>query len=269
MKSDPRVLGVIGWPVGQSKSPAMQNAALRALGLDWSYVKLAVPPERLAAALDGARALGLRGLNVTIPHKEAVLPLCEPDALAREVGAVNTIAFESDRVLGLNTDVHGFRMLMAETGVAPGGRALILGAGGAARAVAMALRSTGHPDIRVVSRHQTTITVKGDPLPAFPWDERILHRELGGTDLLVDATPRGLDPHATPIDLSPLPPHAAVLDLVVRRATRLVVDARTRGLRASAGAAMLLHQGAASLERWTGRAAPVETMRAALEAVLD
>jgi shikimate dehydrogenase len=268
VRTEPQVLGVIGWPIAQSKSPAMQNAALHALGLDWSYVKLAVPPHQLAAALDGARALGFRGLNVTIPHKEAALHFCQPDALAREVGAVNTLSFEGERVLGFNTDVHGFRMLLAESGVAPGGRALILGAGGAARAVAMALRSTGHADIRVMSRHQTTLLVKGDALPAFPWDEQILRRELWQTDLLVDATPRGLDPQAASLDLSPLPAKAAVLDLVVKRETRLVADARRRGLRAATGVAMLLHQGAAALERWTGRPAPVEIMRAALEASL-
>lgn len=269
MKPQPEVLGVIGWPVSQSKSPVMQNAALRSLGLDWSYVKIAVPPERLADAVDGAHALGLRGLNVTIPHKEAALALCEPDALAREVGAVNTLSFEGEHVLGFNTDVHGFRMLMAETGVQPGGRALILGAGGVARAVAMALRSTGHADIRVVSRLKTTLRVKGEPLPAFPWDPRILARELAATDLLVDCTPRGLDPSAPRLDLSALPPTAVVLDLVVRRQTQLVIDARSRGLKAAAGAAMLVHQGAASLERWTGRHAPIEVMRGALEAVLD
>src|SRR5205823_451855 len=150
--------------------------------------------------------------------------------------------------------------LMAETGIGPGGRALILGAGGAARAVTMALRTAGHEDIRVVCRRQSTMYVKGDPLPSFPWDDHVLARELASTDLLVDATPRGLDPHAARIDLSPLPDTAAVLDLVVRRETRLVADARARGLKASAGAPMLLHQGAAALERWTGRPAPVEIM---------
>src|SRR5690348_11338837 len=138
MRDDARVLGVIGWPIAHSRSPEMQNAGLKALGLDWTYVKLAVPPPKIVSAGHGPAALGFRGLNVTIPHKETVLALCEPDALAREVGAVNTLAFEGDRVLGYNTDVHGFRMLLGETGVAPVGRVLILGAGGAARAVAMA-----------------------------------------------------------------------------------------------------------------------------------
>src|SRR5262245_18592903 len=108
-----RVLGVVGWPVGQSESPAMQTAALQALGLDLHYTSFAVPPSRLARAIEGAQALGLRGLNITIPHKEAAVALCSPDPLALEVGAVNTISFDDDRIAGSNTDVHGFRMLMA------------------------------------------------------------------------------------------------------------------------------------------------------------
>src|SRR3954447_3454506 len=187
------VLGVIGWPIAQSKSPAMQNAGLRALGLDWSYVKLPVRPDQLTAAIRGAQALGFRGLNVTIPHKEAVLGLCEPDPLAREVGAVNTVIFESDRVLGFNTDVHGFRMLLAETGVQPGGRALILGAGGAAKAVAMGLLTAGHRDIRVMSRRAVPMIVQSELIPSLRWDEAALAIELAATDLLIDATPRGLD----------------------------------------------------------------------------
>src|SRR3954462_4159660 len=102
------VPGVIGWPIEHSKSPAMQNAGLRALGLDGTYTKLPVRPDQLPMAIRGAQALGYRGLNVTIPHKEVALGLCEPDALAREVGAVNTLVYEGDRVLGFNTDVHGF-----------------------------------------------------------------------------------------------------------------------------------------------------------------
>jgi shikimate dehydrogenase len=265
------VLGVIGWPIAHSKSPAMQNAALRALGLDWHYSAFAVRPDRLPGAIAGAAALGVRGLNVTIPHKEAALALCEPDPLAREVGAVNTLVFEDERVLGFNTDVHGFRMLLAEAGVPPHAplRTLMLGAGGAARAVAMGLRTAGHRHIRVMSRRGLPLVIQGESLPSFRWDDDELARELEHTDLLIDATPRGLDARAVALDLSPLPPHAAVLDLVVRRETRLVADARARGLRAATGVAMLLHQGAAALERWVGQPAPLDVMRAALEAALD
>ncbi len=247
----------------------MHNAALKALGLDFSYVTFAVPPERLPQAIAGAAALGMRGLNVTIPHKEAALTLCEPDAIGWEAGAVNTLIFEDQTIVGTNTDVHGFRMLMAEAGVTPGGRAVILGAGGATRAVVLALRTTGHRQVTLVSRKGQPITVGDVTVVARPWTPETLARELAGCDLLVDATPRGLDPAGPELDLSPLPPHAVVLDLVVKRETRLVAAARARGLKAATGTAMLLHQGAAALERWLGRSAPIEVMRAALEASLD
>ena len=264
-----QLLGVIGWPVQQSRSPAMQNAALRELGLEeWSYVRFAVPPDRLAGAVEGAVALGVRGLNITIPHKEAALTLCAPDPLAREVGAVNTLVLERDSVSGTNTDVHGFRMLMAENGIQPGGRALVLGAGGAARAVVAALRTTGYGEIVVVSRKAEPLVVGDTRYQAQPWTPEVLARELARADRVVDSTPRGLDPTLPPIDLAPLRQHAAVIDLVVQRSTPLVADAHARGLKAATGTAMLLHQGAAALERWLSRPAPIDVMRAALEASL-
>jgi shikimate dehydrogenase len=265
-----RLLGVVGWPIAHSRSPAMQNAAIEDLGLDFVYLAFAVPPHQLVHALQGAATLGFRGLNVTIPHKEVALGLCQPDALAREVGAVNTLIFDGARLRGINTDVHGFRMMMAEAGVPPSfdrpGRAVILGAGGAARAVAVALRSAGYTDLVVVSRNATPVTVGGVALAVQRWE--ILPRLLSGADLLVDATPRGLDPESPAIDLTGLPEHAVVLDLAVAAATRLTDHAQARGLRSATGASMLLHQGAASLEAWSGVAAPVEIMRDALYASL-
>jgi shikimate dehydrogenase len=269
MTGHTRLLGVVGWPIAHTRSPAMQNAALRSLGLDLVYLPFAVRPGELAQALAGARALGLRGLNVTIPHKEAALALCEPDAIAREVGAVNTLSFDDDAVRGTNTDVHGFRMLMAEAGCKPGGSAVILGAGGAARAVVAALRTTGHRQLTIVSRRGAPLTVGGVQVSGLAWESSSLAARLAHADVLIDATPRGLDPNAPAIDLSPLPAGAVVLDLVVRRETALVHAARARGLKAATGTAMLLHQGAAALERWTSRPAPVEIMRAALEASLE
>jgi shikimate dehydrogenase len=260
-----RLYGVIGWPVAHSRSPAMHNAALAALGLDAVYLAFAVAPERLAAALAGARALGVAGLNVTIPHKEAALALVAPDELAARVGAVNTLTFDEDTVHGTNTDVHGFLQLCAEAGAPASPRAIVLGAGGAARAVVAALEGRARA-LTVVGRRSGTLTVGGIGHAVAPWSE--LPARLPGCDLLIDATPRGLDDAAPAVDLEPLPPEAVVLDLVVRRETAITRAAKARGLRAQAGAAMLLHQGAAALERWTGRPAPVEVMRRALDAAL-
>ncbi len=263
--SHTRFLGVLGAPITHSRSPAMQNAALEALGLDYVYLAFAVPPERLPDAIAGARALGVRGLNVTIPHKEAVLALCRPDETARTVGAVNTLVFEANEVVGANTDVHGFRMLCAEAGADVRGRALVLGAGGGARAVVAALRETS-PSIVACSRSSRTIEgaqVVGWPRSASEWE-----RLLAETDLLIDATPRGLEEESAGPDLKVLPPNAVVLDLVVRQETPLVRAARERGLRAAAGATMLVHQGAASLEMWVGLRPPLDVMRAALDAAL-
>jgi shikimate dehydrogenase len=264
--SHTRFLGVLGAPVTHSRSPAMQNAALEALGLDYVYLAFAVAPGRLHDAIAGAQALGVRGLNVTIPHKEAVLALCRPDDNARAVGAVNTLTFEADgTVTGANTDVHGFKMLCSEAGADVRGRALVLGAGGAARAVIAALRETASSTL-VVSR--TARTIEGTQVLGWPRTAPEWERLLVETDLLIDATPRGLDDEPADPDLKVLPPNAVVLDLVVRQETPLVRAARERGLRAAAGASMLVHQGAASLELWVGLRPPLDVMRAALDAAL-
>jgi shikimate dehydrogenase len=260
------LLGVIGWPVAHSRSPAMHNAALRALGLDYVYLAFAVESGHLPQAIAGARALGVRGLNVTVPHKEAALALCEPDEVARAVGAVNTLIFDADGVRGTNTDVLGFRALYDEAGGAAPGRAVILGAGGAARAVIAALQNNYAP-IVVASRSGRALP--GAEAARWPDSPAAARALFDGATLLVDATPRGLDDSLAPPELDALPDGALVLDLVVRRATALTRAARARSLHAHAGAAMLLGQGAASFERWLGRPAPVEIMRAALDASLD
>jgi shikimate dehydrogenase len=266
-----RQLGVIGWPIAHSYSPAMQEAAFAALGLDWRYGAFAVPPERLTDAIRGAGALGFVGLNVTVPHKETALALCDPDGEAGAVGAVNTLVWEEGRLRprGLNTDLHGFRALLDET-VARGLRGdpvVVLGAGGAARAAVMVLHGIG-ADIAIVTRSGRRVRFPGKPEFAHhPFTAAALSRLLPTARLLVDATPRGLDPDSR-LDLGALPPDATVIDLVVRPSTPLVDAARARGLRAATGEAMLAHQGAKALEAWCGRPAPVEVMRAALAAAL-
>ncbi|MGZ3440555.1 MAG: shikimate dehydrogenase family protein [Polyangia bacterium] len=260
-------LGVIGWPVAHSKSPAMQTAALQALGLEGEYVAQAVAPDELALFVEHAAAHGFRGVNVTIPHKEAALKLCAPDELAARVGAVNTLLFEGGATKGYNTDVYGFEQLAKEAG-APldGGVIVLLGAGGAARAVAHAVHGLGK--IAIVARTPRSFVVDGVAMTVTPWSDDLLAKLLARADVLVDATPRGLDAAAPTIDLSPLPAHAVVLDLVVARDTALTSAAKARGLKAAAGASMLVHQGARALELWTGKSAPVDVMRKALDAQL-
>ncbi|MGZ3407136.1 MAG: shikimate dehydrogenase family protein [Polyangia bacterium] len=260
-------LGVIGWPIAHSKSPAMQTAALQALGLDGEYVAQAVAPDELALFIEHAAAHGFRGVNVTIPHKEAALKLCAPDELAARVGAVNTLLFEGGATKGYNTDVYGFEQLAKEAG-APldGGVIVLLGAGGAARAVAHAVHGLGK--VAIVSRTPRSFVVDGVAMTVTPWNDDLLAKLLARADVLVDATPRGLDAAAPAIDLSPLPAHAVVLDLVVARDTALTSAAKARGLKAAAGASMLVHQGARALELWTGKSAPVDVMRKALDAQL-
>jgi shikimate dehydrogenase len=257
-------LGVVGHPIAHSRSPAMHNAALRALGLEGEYHAFDVAPAGLAAFIERAKKRGMRGLNITIPHKEAAVGLCEADELARKVGAVNTLIFEEGHVRGSNTDVYGFVKLLESVNADVHGRVIVLGAGGAARAVVTALGERSQ--LLVATRNGRSLDVGELIVPGIVWEH--LPVALYETSLLVDCTPRGLDPTLPPLDLSPLPPSSAVLDLVVARETRLVRDAQARGLAAATGVEMLLHQGAKALELWSGREAPLEVMRAALVASL-
>ncbi|MCS6913167.1 MAG: shikimate dehydrogenase [Myxococcales bacterium] len=268
-------LGVLGWPVDHSLSPTMQTAALRALGLHWSYAAFAVPPAELASALSGARALGLRGVNLTLPHKEAALALCEPDDLARRVGAVNTLCFDPDCTRGYNTDVAGFRDLCGAAGVPlrPGLRALVLGAGGAARAVLLVLREAGALTA-VHARTPRPLCLDGEPILPAPLSAEALAPLLPTCDLVVDCTPRGLlcDPAhpaaAYPeLDAARLPRQAVLLDLAVRPRTALSALAERHGLRASTGGPMLVGQGAAALALWLGSPLPPAVRQAMAAAV--
>jgi shikimate dehydrogenase len=259
-------LAIIGWPISHSKSPPMQTAALAALGIEGEYTAHAVAPDELAQFVEHAPSKGFRGVNVTIPHKEAALKLCTPDELAARVGAVNTLVFEGGKVAGYNTDVHGFLEMARELGAPLDGTVVMLGAGGGARAVAHAVHGKGK--LAIVARTPRDFRVDDVAMTVTPWNDEVLAKLLPRADVLVDATPRGLDPNAAPIDLSPLPAHAVVLDLVVARDTALTAAAKARGLKAAAGGAMLVHQGARALELWTGKPAPLDAMRKALDAAL-
>jgi shikimate dehydrogenase len=257
---------VVGWPVGHSRSPAIQNAALEAVGLaDWRYQLLPIPSELFAETVSALAAAGFRGVNVTIPHKEAAVAVAtDPSARARAIGAANTLIFEPDgRIAADNTDAPG---LIAALPFAPAGRsALVLGAGGSARAVVWALRDAGAREIRIWNR--------------TPGRARDLAGELGGVavdeaapaDLLVHCTASGLDPtqdafKPLPIAADDVTGYECVVDLVYGDTeTPLVQAARARRVPVVGGRELLVRQGALSFELFTGRAAPIDVMRQAVD----
>ncbi|MFN2488497.1 MAG: shikimate dehydrogenase [Actinomycetota bacterium] len=256
--------GVLGWPLEHTLSPPMHNAAFRALGIDATYVAFPVPPGELAAAVAGLRALGALGANVTMPHKESVVELLDDLADdARRMGAVNTIARDGDRIVGHNTDVIGFRdFLTRDAGIdARGMRAVVLGAGGAARAVVNALGELGSEEIVVVGRRAAraeTIAALARGARAAAWPE--VGAAVGRADLVVNATPLGMGAE-DPLAGVALHEGQAVVDLVYRPLeTPLLARARAAGASAWGGLGMLVRQGAGSFRIWTGRDAPVEVM---------
>lgn len=277
-----RLVGLLGWPVAHSRSPQMHNAAFAALGLDWAYVPLPVAPSDLGDAIRGLRAMGFMGANVTVPHKTAVIPyLDEVSPLAQAIGAVNTLRVVEGRWIGENTDVEGFRQALAEVGLSARGQSiLVLGAGGAARAVLAALALEGAKEIFLVNRSperaRRLIAEFSEALPRIGLrlpPIHMLHPEEPppeGVALLINTTPVGMAPE---VDASPWPPERpfpwglqGVIDLIYDPPrTRLMALAEAAGLPAYNGLGMLLHQGALAFTLWTGREAPLEVMRAALQ----
>jgi shikimate dehydrogenase len=238
----------------------MHNAAFRALGMDWAYELLDVPPEDMAAALARLRGQDVAGANVTIPYKQAVMDHLDTiDPPAVRARAVNTIARTDTRLEGSNTDVAGVAAALAETGLEPrGANAVILGTGGSARASAVALEGA---HITFVSRHSGNTDLPGK---VIGWDDPSLAGVVRAADLLLNATPLGRR-EEMPVRPGALPRDGAVIDLVyVTGGTPLVRKARSLGLRTADGWSVLLAQGARSFERWTGRPAPLEAMRETL-----
>ena len=239
----------------------MHNAGFRALGLDWTYELLDVSPEELPAALKRLRGPDVAGANVTIPHKQAVMRHMDAvDAEAVKARAVNTIVRDGDRLVGSNTDIEAIRSALASIGLEPkGANAVILGAGGAARAAAVALDGA---HLTFVSRHADDADVPGR---AVHWDDPAVPSLTRSADLLVNATPLGRR-EEMPIRPAALPRDGAVIDLVyVTGGTPLVRKARSLGLRTADGWEVLLLQGAMAFEKWTGRTAPVDAMRDTLQ----
>ena len=262
-------LGVLGWPLETTLSPTIHNAAFRRLGFDWAYLAFPVPPEHLEQAVAGLRTLGAIGANVTIPHKETVTPfLDQVSGDAAAIGAVNTIQRVGDRLVGHNTDVDGFREFVAGDAGIPvrGAGAVVLGAGGAARAVVKALDDLGAASIAICTRD----TERGTPLAELvgtatasvqPWERA--GDLVASADVVVNATPLGSE-GADPAPGAAWHPGQAVVDLVYAPpSTPLVEAARAAGADAWGGLGMLVRQAAASFQLWTGQDPPLEVMSAA------
>lgn len=261
--------GVLGWPLTYTLSPVIHNAAFRKVGLDWVYLQWPVPPEDLGDAVAGLRALGAMGASVTMPHKEEIVKLLDGlSGDARALGAVNTIHRLGHRLIGHNTDVDGFRAFLEEdAGVDLEGKScLVLGAGGAARAVVKALSDLGAARIAVAARtpergEEVTAQVGHGESRVCDWNEASAEAEAA--DVIVNATPVGMR-EGDPLPGTSFNSGQVVVDLVYDPpSTEMVERARSAGADAWGGLGMLVHQAAAAFRIWTGQDPPLETMSAA------
>jgi len=269
--SKTQLVGLFGHPVSHSQSPMMHNAAFAEMGLGFAYVAFDVDPADLVEAVRGIRALGLKGINVTIPHKVAIMPMLdEIDPLAKRIGAVNTVVINDGRLIGYNTDGMGYvRSLVEETGIVLDQQIVtMVGAGGAARAVAFTLAEKGVKEIRIINRSReraqilaehvgtivpTKIVEQGDGMDA-----------IADSSLLINTTSIGMLPN---VQEMPVPPEwlhnkLTVSDLIYNPLeTRLLGEARAIGATVHSGVGMFVNQGALAFELWTGQQAPTEAMR--------
>ena len=271
-----RLLAVIGAPIAHSLSPIIQNAALHAAGLDYVYTALPVRADALASAVRGLRDAGIAGFNVTIPFKTEIIPLL--DALsedARRIHAVNTVVIEDGRMVGHNTDVAGFLAGFAERGIALTGKnAVLIGAGGAARAALWGLLRSGVSSVAIGVRSvekgaalAADFTTDGD-VRAVSFDDAAWIAACSDADLVVQTTPLGMTPHTEampPVDAAVINPSAVVYDLIYTPAeTRFLREARARGCETINGETMLVAQGAEAFHLWTGKRPDVELMKRVL-----
>ncbi len=273
-----RYVAVFGDPVEGNPTSIMQNAAFAHAGLDWHYLDITVPAADLAAAVEAARVLGFGGLNLTLPHKVAVIPMLDGlEPSAQISGACNTVVRQPDgRLIGSNTDGSGFVWSLRDAGIDPAGLdVVLLGAGGAARAVAVELALAGARRVtiagRTASRREELVGILAARTPveavSLPWEGRL---SVPACDVLVDCTPVGMGSGAAAeqyvdVDLSGLASATVVCDLNPERSdTALLRLARARGHRTLDGLGMLARQGAAGFKAWTGEDAPLEVMIAAL-----
>jgi shikimate dehydrogenase len=277
MSDSPFVLaGVMGWPVAHTRSPAIHNHWIAKYGLRGAYVQLPVQPERLEAAIRGLAALGFAGCNVTVPHKVSAMRFMdELHPAARRVAAINTIVVQADgRLLGMNNDGAGYIQSLRDadaTWHGDAGPALVLGAGGAARAIVVALLDEGVPELRITNRTleraQELAEAFGDRVKVVPWADR--NEAMAGVSLLVNTTTLGMHGQA-PLDvaLHALPQEAMVSDAIyIPMETPLLADARKAGHRTVNGLGMLLNQARPAFQSWYGVLPEVTPeLRAAVEA---
>lgn len=280
VKATTTIYGIFGHPVKHSLSPVMHNSGFQALGLNSVYVAFDIEPEEIGEATRAIRTMGIKGINITIPHKQSIIPFLDevsPDA--RLTGAVNTVKNEDGKLSGYNTDVGGFlRAVKEDLDFSPRGKTLLLvGAGGAARAVISAFCTKGAAVIYITDIiHERAVILakefKGnfesitiEPLALD--NQEVIGNKLSVADILVNASPAGMDgAEKLDIPLSKLNKNAVVYDLVYKPAeTNLLIRARELGHKASGGLSMLLYQGAESFEIWTGEKAPVEEMKRSFE----
>lgn len=276
-----RICGVIGDPVAHTISPAMHNAAFTAIGVDYIYLPFRVSQDGLRRAIAGMRALNIRGLNVTVPHKEAVLPLLdELDPLAEKIGAVNVIVNNEGMLKGYNTDAHGFLKSMESRGIELAGKSVvIIGAGGASRAICFALAGKvtrimllNRTFSRAASLARAVSATTGQVIEAGRLNRRELSQSLLEARLLVNATSIGMSPGngESPVTANLLFPGLTVVDIVYNPdRTRLLLEAERAGAATVGGLGMLANQGALAFEIWTGRRAPLDIMSEAATRALE
>ncbi len=279
-----QLLGVIGHPIEHSLSPVMHNAAIEQLGVNFVYLPFPIAPDSLSQAIDGFRAIGLKGFSVTIPHKQAIMSLLsEISPTAQAIGAVNTVCWTETGWSGTNTDVIGFLApLKALERDWTNATAVVLGNGGAARAVVAGCHQLGYAQIQVVGRNSQKLqeflqSWQNSPFPVnlsvHTWDK--LPDLLPTADLLVNTTPIGMHPKIddsplTQAEIAKLRPNSIAYDLIYTpRPTQFLQQAQTQGASVIDGLEMLVQQGAAALELWLQQPAPADVMRQALLQYLE
>ena len=278
-----RICGIIGDPIEHTMSPVMHNAAFKLLGIDYLYVAFRVRKEALGRAVEGMRALNIKGLNVTIPYKVDIIPfLDEIDPMAKKIGAVNTVVDDDGVLTGYNTDATGFLRALLDKGVEPKGKsAVILGAGGASRAISFILAERG-ASLVILNRalefdwaeelaQQISQSFKKE-IKALKLDDENLLTALERADILVNATSVGMSPNIdeTPVPAKLLKSELVVFDVVYNPiTTRLLREAETTGAETIGGLDMLVWQGVLAFEKWTGLSAPVDLMKKEVIKVLQ